>query len=43
MEGPNIPLDEFDQGRKARVGKVEGYDLWADLSHSRRILPLVSC
>jgi hypothetical protein len=42
-EGPNIPLDEFDEVRKMRIEKPEGYDLWLILAHSRRTLHSGSC
>ena len=32
LEGPGIPMDEFDGVGKTKVKKPEGYDLWADLS-----------
>ena len=31
-EGHGIPLEGFDGVRKARIEKLEGYDLWATLS-----------
>ena len=31
-EGPEILLDEFDGVGNAKVKKLSGYDLWADLS-----------
>ena len=31
-EGPRIPLDEFDGVGNAKVEKVSGYDLWANLN-----------
>ena len=31
-EGPGIPVDDFDSVRRPKVDRVDGYDLWADLS-----------
>ena len=31
-EGPDIPVDEFDSVRRPKANKVDGYDLWDDLS-----------
>ena len=31
-EGPEIPLDEFDDIGNTKMEKASGYDLWADLS-----------
>ena len=31
-EGQGIPLDEFDSVRRIKADKMDGYDLWADLS-----------
>ena len=31
-EGPGIPIKEFDSVRRPKADRVDGYDLWADLS-----------
>ena len=31
-EGPGIPVEEFDSVRRPKADRVDGYDLWADLS-----------
>ena len=31
-EGPSIPIEEFDSVRRPKADRVDGYDLWADLS-----------
>ena len=31
-EGPSIPMDEFDGIKRPKADRLEGYDLWVDLS-----------
>ena len=31
-EGPDIPIEEFDSIRRPKADKIDGYDLYADLS-----------
>ena len=31
-EGPDIIVDEFDSVKRPKADRIDGYDLWADLS-----------
>ena len=41
-EGPSIPLDEFDEVRRSKEDKPNGYDLWADLHYKKPVFLVLS-